>query len=197
MNKIQLFNQKTRVIYLEFSATAVTFIRRLFWPVLTSVTLLTFGWRQNWVIHPRQSVAAPVFVEWWLVGHHWKNGARRRRKKSTFWPNTRVMTSTKGQQGHRRQNESKQSSDESNSGCWKFKVYNSCVWSKSWIFFVNNCCWMFLKISFPQRNLSKITNKTLRLNRMWRFLERENTTGLMEHRRYILNGTTLLWKYLE
>ena len=67
VKKIQLFDQ-TRVIYLEFSATAVAFIRRLFWLVLTSVTLLTFGWRQNWVIHPRQSVAAPVFVEWWLVG---------------------------------------------------------------------------------------------------------------------------------
>ena len=30
--------------------------------------------------------------------------------------------------------ESKQSSDKSNSSCWKFKVNNLCVWSKSWIF---------------------------------------------------------------
>ena len=31
---------------------------------------------------------------------------------------------------------SKQSSDESNSSCWKFQVNNSCVWLKSWNFFI-------------------------------------------------------------
>ena len=40
---------------------------------------------------------------------------------SGVWPNSEVNQRST-QRGHRRQNESVQSSDESNSSCWKFKV---------------------------------------------------------------------------
>ena len=40
------------------------------------------------------------------------------------------------------------SSDESNISCWKFKVNNSCVWSKSWFFFKYQPC-LYLSVFFP------------------------------------------------